>query len=224
MKPSRQSGLTLPELLVALVLLAALALLGVTQIRASAQRARQINCTQNLRQISAILHSYAAERNGKLKFFLDGAGHMMWYDELRLHAQLGDIAAKKLFGCPAVEWSDNMAWRCYGMRLTNLTPPPTPDVGRIERSSTSGYYTYRLSQIAEPARFLVMADSGSLAGPQTFRLASRKLYAGGGVTLRHLQRANVLFLDGHVESLSAPELFDFGFHELVDGDNRLISR
>lgn len=218
----RRQGISLLEVLLAFAVLAILAVLGIGQLRALADRSKQTRCTQHLRQISTLFHSYAGERGGRVKFFLDGTGNLMWYDELRAQGGLDNLAAKRLFGCPSAPSEENMNWRCYGMRLTNLTPPPTPDPGKVERAGGTGYYGFALAAVEEPSRFLLFADSGSLTGPQSFRLASRKLYAGEGIRLRHQERANVLFLDGHIRSMTASELFTFGLHELIDGANRKL--
>ncbi len=219
-----RNGFTLTEVLTCIVIMTILAALLYPTVRGAYESSRQAACLNQLRQIAPIFHGYAAERNGAVKFMRDGSG-AMWYSELRKHANLSEEAAKKAFACPKLPWRDVDAWYCYGMRLGYLTPLVKDDPGVIERPSPGDPATYgfKLVNVKEPHRFFLMSDSTTSSGRQSFRIADRKLYSGGGVKLRHGGKANVLFLDGHVESLDAKGLFALNFLQVLDGDMNVIN-
>ncbi|HWL51553.1 MAG TPA: H-X9-DG-CTERM domain-containing protein [Chthoniobacteraceae bacterium] len=220
LSPTRsRQGLTLTEVLISIVIITFLGVLLFPVMRGAYESSRQAACVSQLRQISPIFHSYAAEHNGRVRFMRDGGGPM-WYTELRNHANLTEQAAKKTFGCPKMRWTDVGSWYCYGMRLGYLTTLIKDDPGfPITRDEDdNGFYGFRLASVKDPARFFLMSDSSTKTGKQSFRIADRKLYSGGGVHLRHGGRANVLFLDGHVESLDAKGLFALNFLQVLDAD------
>lgn len=58
----------------------------------------------------------------------------------------------------------------------------------------------------DPSRYMLMADSLNSAGRQIFRLWANDANGIGSIHLRHNDRANVAFLDGHVEALGPDSL------------------
>lgn len=219
-------GMTLTELLFVIAAMVVLMALAVPAMRGMYEDSKRAACVNNLRNVGVIFHQYAAERNGAVRFLRDGSGAAMWYNELKRTAGLTEDAAQKAFGCPKMPWSETGSWWCYGMRLGYLTEAVSKDPGfPIERDTEGKVATYgfRLSAVAEPSTFFLMSDSATSTGKQSFRIADRKLYSGGGVILRHREQANVLFLDGHVECLHGAGLKRLNFQQVLDSANRPVS-
>ncbi len=218
-------GMTLTELLFVIAAMVVLMALTIPAMRGMYEDSKRAACVNNLRNIGVIFHQYAAERNGVVRFLRDGSGSVMWYNELKRTAGLTEEGAQKAFSCPKTPWRDAGSWWCYGMRLGYLTESISKDPGYpVERSEDgkTATYGFRLSKVAEPSAFFLMSDSATAAGKQSFRIADRKLYSGG-VILRHREQANVLFLDGHVESLHGGGLKRLNFQQVLDSANRPLS-
>lgn len=223
--PSPAHAFSLLEILVVMAILAILFALLVPQVRSLVSKARTAGCAGNLRQTGVVFQNYIADHNGGFRFLRDGSGQPMWFTELRNQAGLSDKDALKVFSCPdAPSPSANYAWYCYGMRLGYLATPITEDPGYpILRDPVTGAGTYgfKLSKVTNLSRFFLMSDSASVgSGQQSFRIADIALYANSGVSMRHQNHANVLFLDGHVESTGASGLRELGFREVLDSENK----
>lgn len=220
-----QAGFTLLELLTALTIIAvALALLASVS-GAWRRQAESSKCVSKLAGISAILNGYAADHGMKISFMRDGPTSRMWYDELRKHAQLSEEAAQQVFGCPSLDWTTVTSWACYGFRA-NYIPPKNLDPGQVVRpggTGTTSYYEFSYANVTEPGKFFIMADTGTAAGKQTFRIVPPDLYSGSGISLRHKDRANVLFLDGHVEALGKKEFALMGITTVLDKEGAAAS-
>lgn len=221
---------TLLEILAAMTIMLILGTLLFPVIKQISNRADSGRCTSNLRNIGVLLQSYAADHNMRLSFMRDGSPTQnMWYNELRDHAGLTADEARKAFACPALPTENVTPWFCYGMRLGKM-PPNATDPGATVRpggSGSAGFYEFSILQVTNPSRFFLMADSfitaGKDAGKQSFRIIPPAIYSDAGLHIRHNHRANVLFLDGHTETLDAAGLKDIGFTEVYDADGKPLS-
>lgn len=213
--PDKQAY-SLIEILVSLTIIAVLIALVFTVSSSFIEKSKSVKCASQLRQIGQLLHVYLGERNQRLLFTRDGTGRHLWYDELKACADLSKDDARKLFRCPSIPMSGIPAnldgWYCYGFRL-DYTQPTYLDPARLFRENGEGLYELYVNRVENPASFYIMADTiNKNSRWQAMRIIPRN---GGiyndteGIHLRHQNRANVLFLDGHVESLNAG-----GFHAL----------
>ncbi len=209
------NGVTLPELLVAVALLAVLLVLAFPGASRVLEQSRSAKCAQRQRQIGVLVLGLTAEHNGNLRLFRDGSagGEYRWYNQLRTWANLTPGGARAAFGCPSYPADTANDWICYGMRVAGAPG----GVRRYPDDNGPRLYQINLRQVADPTRFLLLADTIIPAsGRQTFRITPPGLYEESGIHLRHRGRANTLFLDGHVEALDAAGLHAAGISEAID--------
>ena len=224
-----KSGLSLVELLIVMALCAVLIVLAIPVATRLQERSREARCVSQLHQIGQLLHGYIGANGGRFRFTRDGSGTRLWYNELKQFAGLSDADARRLFRCPSLPMEPMAAnvegWYCYGFRL-DYVPPTYRDPGVVTRDDSSGIYELTVSRVENPAAFFVMADSVNAdTRRQTMRLLPRNggLYGPEGIHLRHLNRANVLFLDGHVESRSREGFAPLGIQQMYDVNLKVVS-
>jgi len=216
--PKNNRGFSVTEMIVVILVLAILAALMLPVLRGQAERARTALCISRLQQISLYLNAYAADHQMKISFMRDGPTSRMWYTELAKHAGLSEVQARNAFGCPSLPSKDVTSWVCYGFRAGSFKPVKD-DPGNSVRpggTGTTGYYEFSYSSVPEPGKFFIMADTGTPSGKQTFRIIPPGLYSGSGIQARHQERANVLFLDGHVEALDLKGLHGLRFETVLN--------
>lgn len=210
----RKGGFSLVELLVVFALLAALFLLALPVFSQVKERFKASQCLYRMQKVGALLHGHVAENNGKIKLFIDGSlgGERRWYNLLKVYTGFSESEARLNFGCPSFKPDETNDWFCYGIRV-NGTP------GQVLRDTPDGprFYNLVLSAVEEPGSFFWMGDSVSATtGRQAFRIRLPAIKDQQGIHLRHRGRANVLFLDGHIESLDGEGLAKVGVSEAVN--------
>lgn len=216
MKANRRAfscrGFTLVELLVALVLIAALALLGIFGARLALLASRQSACMGNLRNIGAALHLYAADHEGRFPETthttdLDGA----WVYVLEDY--LGDFDATRI--CPEdPRRAERLKARGTSYLLNSYLFVPELD----PFGEPTGPALNRVSAIPEPARTLLafICSDQTGTGPGNDHTHSNQWSSwpavvadispgrfGGGASGG---RSNYLYADGRVESIPAIEV------------------
>lgn len=216
LKTKGRQALTLIEMLVSIAIVIALLALIFPQYRRMVEASRQMECISRLKQIGVLFHGYASEQEkGVIALFRDGNanGSRRWYTLLRNHAGLTNPEAKRQFGCPSMPVDRVSEWFCYGMRVN----------GSPGRRVAPGLYELPYRAVENPAQFLLAADTVDRSGRQTFRIIPPGLFDGGGVHLRHQERAVLLFLDGHVETRDAAGLYQLGITEAYNGKNEVVT-
>lgn len=214
-------ALSLLEIIAVTAILALLAALLIPNIQTWIERSRTIKCLNQLRNVGTMLLDYAGDNNMRVSFFRGGQPtRRMWATELRQHAGLTEQQAQKKFGCPSMTfYQAPWTWYfVYGMRLHGAP-------GRVDSSQSTNYYELAFGAVDEPSKFFMMADSTLSNERQSFRLQPPGIFPGSssGVHIRHQGRANVLFLDGHVESLDKEGLFKIGFTTVMDENRQPVS-
>lgn len=205
---SSRTGVTLTEMLVVLTIVAAIAVLLMPVLSRGRARAEAIECMQRLRASGQIITTLIAERGVSWATFVEGTPeHHQW---ARRAASLGMIEDRKTVRCPTGETSFDVdhvawAWQTYGLNLSNLE---TGTLGALQNAPRAILYTLYPARIQEASRYVLLADSASDTSGrplQTFRLYHKASYRSG-IYPRHDGRANVLFFDGHAESLTPQDL------------------
>lgn len=219
-----RQGFTLVELLVVIVIIAALVALALTATRSALVRSKQATCAQNMRQIGVGLRLYADENNGKFPETAHTASlDRAWI--FQLEPYLGDFDELRV--CPAdPKRVERLEAGGTSYVLNSFVFVPMVD----GFGQTIGKSLNRVSLIPEPARtilaFCCSDDVGT--GPGNDHTHSDRWTSwsallrdiapdrhGGPSSSRTEGRGNYLFADGSVATWSAAEVK----RRIENGDN-----
>lgn len=208
-------GFTLTEMLVAVSLVAMLFSLLVPALGKARDKARQIVCMSNLRQVSLGILNYAQDNEGWAPPAWDGT--TFW--EARLvqckYFAMPSMGKSSVFVCPSVYPKTFVALTStYGIRAdpTCFTVHKIIDSQVLELALLSGAARSR----EEPSSYPLLADSFYVNSQYyTWRNIAPQ-FADGKIHLRHFGTANVAFADGHVECCNVEKLAGFGVTHYTD--------
>jgi len=210
---TRRSGFSLAQLIVAIAIVCTLVALLLPAVNHSVSVAKQASCASNLRQIHNAILQYTGDHNGYLPAYSEVAPNkpnLYWISKIKPY--LGqpvtgtwddnDPVPLKLFRCPgdprpptAGSYSSDAALDgSYGLcGLNGLLWGvwPFPD-GSPRNNSHTGFPQ---SSVIQPAHTAMLFDHDLIfaSGPDQLR---KSTYA-----FRHNNRINVLFFDGHLETV-----------------------
>lgn len=206
----RLKGFTLLEILIVIAIISILAAILFPVFGRARENARRSSCQSNLKQIGLAVLQYSQDYDETMPITGSNSG--------------GDVVGllqpytKQSFGqgiwkCPShALMTDGNGWTSsYGYNFEFLLVPG-PD---YPHTYPNGFDNagVSLSFLARPAETLCFVDHNviSVAGVPNSQLYSYVARPGEATTddqlgrpdLRHLERANVLFCDGHVKSVGA---------------------
>lgn len=242
----RSRAFTLTELLVIMALIALLAALSLAAISGAKKSARNVVCCSNLKQYGLALaqfvndvHSYPLHFNPGLE------GNRLWLAAIFKERMPLDYPRnsqerdKGVFHCPALgsrptDVSKNRGYFSYGYNRMGIVDPRDSSWWGLggQGAVASGLSPVPEAMVLAPARMLAVGDGlvgwdglindGSLSLDRT-----KPPYPASESTLRvakrHNGKANAVFCDGHVSSLSLEALFmkrDAGSLSLWNRDNK----
>jgi prepilin-type N-terminal cleavage/methylation domain-containing protein/prepilin-type processing-associated H-X9-DG protein len=198
-------GFTMTELLVVIGIIAVLAALLFPTMSRMKAKASSAQCTGNLRQIGTVMGIYMAENNGLLPYSsgynYTGAGANSWgWDN---HAGPLAVLANVGEGSTAREWFDQPGeqhmFNCPAERMSFRTYTAN---SYLMGFLPGGGKRVPQSAIDRPSNKILIADSHkspTRAGNGWFGEVT-------AVGTRHSGKANALFADFHVESVSGGQL------------------
>jgi len=197
---------TLVELLVVIAVIALLASLLMPALKSARDRGYEIACKNQLRQCGLSCVYYADDNNGWMRTYDSRIGFGWW--EV---AEIKSTATVHRASCPSAPVAATN--ETYGIFLnTSLT-----NVNVRETIPVWVYYT-RITAYAMPSTAHYLADSADSVGKQCSYYYP---YNNGdaNVCLRHERRANVWFMDAHVDGRDRTGLKAVGFScaRLPDG-------
>ena len=206
--PHRSNAFTLIELLTVIAIIGILAAILIPVVATVRENARATKCVGNLRSTGTAMINWINETDGILSTFRGGNQTTgLWTRVLRDHGYYGPESESLI--CPSWDtghdWHD---WATYGLNFFD------PNATQDNPSQTTGgndfnRYTmnFNSTQIT-PSRYILLGDTfrGS-NGRQVFRIWSNGQNNNGAVHLRHNGRANIFFLDGHIESVGPNDFY-----------------
>jgi prepilin-type processing-associated H-X9-DG protein/prepilin-type N-terminal cleavage/methylation domain-containing protein len=216
MRRQSSSGFSLIELLVVIAIVAIQAALLLPVVSAAKQRALRIQCVSNLHQQGVALSAFLQDNRGYPTWIqpTNSDPSERWWAQQLEHSGFG------ISPLPPQFWQ-NGVWRCpsaqtrtgnignspyYGYNVFGVLP-----IGNLTNNfGLGGHYTQnplaiapiKESEVAVPAEMMDIGESDKFA---FMRSESYDFYH---MVLRHGNRANVLFCDGHVESPTLEFLFN----------------
>lgn len=189
---SKHGGYSLIEIAIVVGVIAILSLLLTATIGPALENSRAAKCIANLRQLSAAVHLYAGDNRNELppfrEYFVQPNGTVVNGTSWRglLIPYLPDIpfenrgSRQVLDSCPT-------GWKPAAATPYTYYYAMTADSISAERK--------KLSSVSAPSQYFLLGDSTG-----AMRITQRK-YAEE-LAFRHNERANLLFLDGHIEGRS----------------------
>ncbi|CAN5792879.1 DUF1559 domain-containing protein [soil metagenome] len=216
----RNGAFTLVELLITIGIIGVLAALLFPALKRGTESANKAKCSSNLRQLGIAVHSYVSEHDGWMPPMRYPYNYTWWPDAIS--AYLTDKPWKQsiettsaVFHCPS--GSKDWPYKGTSIEIAGVNYAYNARIGYIVNGDPTGTSTvavplspsYRLRKLAgckyaTKTGLIMDGDSQSIQFEYDAKADINP------VTLRHNRRANVLFIDGHVETV------DFNMMSLDD--------
>jgi prepilin-type N-terminal cleavage/methylation domain-containing protein/prepilin-type processing-associated H-X9-DG protein len=207
--PTRCRAFTLIELLVVVAIIAILASLLLPALANAKGKSQAARCLNNLKQLGLATLMYAQDYRNLIQIDAPLDPGMTWGSILSTNQNLKPL---DLFLCPAYPPRRFTNWfKTYGVRQDPPLENTTGDFGEILAVET----------VARPVDYMHLADTTSRGrqGIGAEQYYFFRLDADQEVHARHSQKANGLFLDGHVEGCGRTRLEGLGIAGLFTADS-----
>jgi len=180
-RAERHTGFTLIELLVVIAIIAILAAILFPAFARARENARRASCQSQLKQIGLGILQYTQDYDERYVPRENGpSGSIVtWQENLQPY-----IKSTQIFKCPSNPGRDGSATFVLNTNDIPISYAMNADLSAVSMSAVSSVAT------------TMMVGEAKL---QYTDMLSDNMYVG------HLQTTNVLFVDGHVKSMRAPQ-------------------
>ncbi|HWL51791.1 MAG TPA: prepilin-type N-terminal cleavage/methylation domain-containing protein [Chthoniobacteraceae bacterium] len=193
--PKRHSGFSLMEIIVSVVILLVLAVVLWSVMRSASAKAKGIKCSGNLKNIYVASMAYAVEHNGYLPRYRASGNGPFWQSRIKpyLDGSVFGDSSPYTIRCPSQPgWYSSFH---YAMNA-GISSSETPDG------------SWKFQSIAVPSEGFFVTDT-----PLEKNVSWRVTYANIDpaqsdclIGYNHGEKANLLFLDGHVEARAPQQI------------------
>ena len=206
----KKRAFTLIELLTVIAIIGILAAILIPVVGKVRDSARTAKCVSNLRSCSTAMISHINDNDGMLYTMKGGDTNYLWTrvlaDEGYFELKTGGLPSDSIL-CPTGLYRDPAHhFDGYGLNVFD----PAGSSAKPPGVNTTVYSRNFNDSTVTASRYILFADSmrsGTLR--QIFRLNDTQASGSGSIALIHNEKANIAFLDGHVESLGPDNIRRF---------------
>lgn len=209
---------TLIELLVVVAIIGILASLLLPSLSKARDKAKQAVCMSNQKQCGIALFSYGTTYNSITAKDERNGGKKSYWAGLLVHLEYLNDDAKGV-RCPSYPpYESELYFGTFGINFWSKTGDNN-DSNVIHNKLNANSVFIDHYKIATPTEFVFLVDSTNIGGDSQAHWAQSKSNSTAGAHVRHGNKANTLFADGHAKAVSHFELIKFGFQygRLEDG-------
>ncbi len=199
---SPQSGFSLAESLIVLVVVSLLVVLLLPAIQQAAETSRMARCAQKLRQLGADVLLTFQENNGALAWYeAPRQTHGMWWYKVHVRDDFANFNQR--MSCPSL--SKVYEFR-YSPQQRSLHGNYRYNKYMGYQEKTAGTWVYplrRLASMRQPGRIALLADFVSPLADRADDSSGFESWNFTTIAHRNRHVGQVLCLDGHIELITA---------------------